>query len=172
MTDASMSCGFPPIAAADARLLLLGSLPGAASLAAQQYYAHPQNAFWAIMAEIAAARGDYASRCAALKTAGIAVWDVLHSAARRGSLDAAIDMQSAAPNDFRALFAAHRHIELIAFNGAKAEQLYRRFVAVQPGMPAIRSIRLPSSSPAYAAMSRTGKLAAWRRGIAPIIAGH
>lgn len=155
--------GFPPIAAPDARILVLGSLPGERSIAAQQYYAHPRNAFWPIMKTLYGVDGSYDERCDQLKAHRIAVWDVLASSVRPGSLDARIDMDSARANDFAAFLAAHRQLERIVFNGRKAEQLFHRFVE-SPG-PAIDLVGLPSTSPAYAAMPFSGKLDRWREAV-------
>lgn len=159
------STGFPPIARADARLLILGSLPGAASLAAGQYYAQPRNAFWPIMGRLAGADAalDYAERCRRLTQRGVAVWDVCHSAHRPGSLDAAIDVRTIVPNDFAAFFAAHPLIGRIGFNGAAAARWFERLVL--PGLSdrirALPRLRLPSTSPAHAAMSLERKLLRW-----------
>lgn len=152
--------GFPPIAAPDARVLVLGSLPGDRSIAAQQYYAHPRNAFWPIMEALLGIHGSYEARCDRLKAQRIAVWDVLASSVRPGSLDARIDLDSAMANDFTTFIAAHLQLERIAFNGRKAEQLFRRFVEL-PG-DSIELVGLPSTSPAYAAMPFSGKLERWR----------
>ena len=114
------SQGFPPVASADARSLILGSLPGARSIAEQQYYAHPQNAFWRIMGELFGITGDYETRCAQLNANGIALWDVLHSSIRPGSMDADIKSDTAAVNDFADFFSAHPNIRTVAFNGKKA----------------------------------------------------
>lgn len=154
--------GFPPIADPQARVLVLGSLPGQRSIADGRYYAHPQNAFWRIMREMLGVHGDYASRCRQLASQGIALWDVLHSSVRPGSMDAAIRLDTSRVNDFGTFFSRHRQLALIAFNGAKAEQLYRRFVDPLGVTPALRRVRLPSTSPAYASMPFSGKLAAWR----------
>ncbi|HSN52645.1 MAG TPA: DNA-deoxyinosine glycosylase [Woeseiaceae bacterium] len=165
--DIGVSTGFPPIARADARVLVLGSLPSAASLRARQYYAHPQNAFWKIMQVIAGASGDYACRCRALEERGIAAWDVLHSSVRPGSLDADIDMACAVPNDFAGFLAHHGQLRLVCFNGRKAEQMFRRFV--QPGLslPHLGFALLPSTSPAHASLSFAAKLDTWRGIIEP-----
>ena len=152
--------GFPPIARGDARILILGSLPGARSIAEQQYYAHPQNAFWKIMAELFGIEGDYATRCKQLSEHGIALWDVLRSSVRPGSMDAAIRLDSARPNDFEAFFVAHPAIRTIAFNGSKARQMFARFVGSGP--PGASLLLLPSTSPAYASMPFSAKLSAWR----------
>jgi TDG/mug DNA glycosylase family protein len=160
------SAGFPPVARADARVLILGSLPGVASIEAQQYYAQPRNAFWRIMGELVGAGPelDYRSRLAQLERRRIALWDVAAMAVRPGSLDAAIVGSTVEANDFASLFARCRSIELICFNGAKAAELYRR--RVLPGLDAasaaIASCRLPSTSPAHAGMSYEQKLDRWR----------
>ncbi len=154
--------GFPPIARDDARVLILGSLPGQRSIAAQQYYAHPQNAFWRIMKELFAIEGDYATRCNQLIDRRIALWDVLMSSVRPGSMDADISLSSAVSNDFAEFFADHREISLIAFNGKKAEQLFARLVDGEGIAQGIARVGLPSTSPAYASLSFSGKLGAWR----------
>ena len=141
-------------------------MPGEASLHAGQYYAYPRNAFWPIIEAMfgIAADADYAERCAALVKQGIAVWDVLESCIRNGSLDSAIDASSIVPNDFGGFFAQHPSIEAIYFNGAMAEQSYRRYVL--PGLPVplneIANTRLPSTSPANASYSFARKLECWR----------
>ena len=152
--------GFPPIARADARVLVLGSLPGVRSLSEQQYYAHPQNAFWRIMDDVFGVSGSYDRRCAGLLQQNIAVWDVLRSSERPGSLDADIRQETAAPNDFGEFFDTHPDIELIVFNGRKAEQMFCRLVA-GVGRYQHRRVGLPSTSPAYAAMPYQGKLKLW-----------
>jgi TDG/mug DNA glycosylase family protein len=163
--------GFPPIARADARVLILGSLPGQASLRAQEYYAHPRNAFWTLMKTIAGADGDYGARCEALKAHGIAVWDVLSSSVRPGSLDADIDLATARPNDFGRFFAGHVDIRLVCFNGRKAEAMFRKLV--QPTVPqaSFETALLPSTSPAHASLSVAEKLATWRGIIEPHAGG-
>lgn len=158
----TLSQGFPPVSRDDARVLILGSLPGERSIRERQYYAHPQNTFWKIMAEIYGVSGDYASRCDQLIESRAALWDVLHSSVRPGSLDSAIQMSSANANDFAAFLHQHPHIELIAFNGRKAEQLFARFVDPAAVGDHIVLAGLPSTSPAFAAMPFSGKLSAWR----------
>ena len=157
--------GFPPIAGADARLLILGSLPGQVSLQRQQYYAQPRNAFWKIMGRLYGTGQElpYAERAQRLVQNGIALWDVCAAAQRPGSLDAAIVHSSVVPNDFAAFIESHPHVGLICFNGGKAADLYRRLVL--PGLPAnLRAIHyatLPSTSPAHAAMPFEEKLTRW-----------
>jgi hypoxanthine-DNA glycosylase len=160
--DVAASVGFPPIAEKHARILILGSLPSQASLRIRQYYAHPQNAFWKIMCELTGAEGSYAARCEVLARAGIAVWDVLSSSVRPGSMDADIQMASAAANDFVAFFETHDRIRLVCFNGKKAEQLFNRFVQPLTTTDNMMFAVLPSTSPAYASMSYAQKLQAWR----------
>lgn len=157
--------GFPPIAGPDARILVLGTLPSQRSIAKHQYYAHPQNAFWPIMKELLGIEGSYADRCEQLVKNRIALWDVLANSVRPGSMDADIRLESARPNDFEEFLAAHTKIRLIAFNGKKAEQLFEKFVDIPSMDGSIRRIGLPSTSPAYATMSFSGKLGAWREAI-------
>lgn len=157
---------FPPIAAPGARCLILGSMPGQASLNAQQYYAHPRNGFWPILAEHLGIdpTAPYATRTAALEQAGIAVWDVLAACRRPGSLDADIEPDSIVPNDFCRFFGVYRQIVAVGFNGSAAEQCFRRHVL--PGLAPeiagrLKLHRLPSTSPAHAARSLADKRAVW-----------
>jgi TDG/mug DNA glycosylase family protein len=160
------SRGFPPVAAPDARVLILGSLPGRMSLAHRQYYAQPQNAFWPIMGALfgAGLELSYAARAERLRTQRVALWDVCQAAVRAGSLDSAIDMASVVPNDFRTFFAAHPGIHAVFTNGGTATLLYRRLVL--PRLPAecqaLPLHPLPSTSPAHAAMRYGQKLERWR----------
>ena len=121
---------FPPIVGRSPRTLILGTMPGTASLDAQQYYAHPRNAFWGILADLLGfdAGLDYAARTRRLVDADIAVWDVLRSCKRPGSLDSNIEPASVIANDFDWFFARHPTVERVCFNGAAAEALYRRHV--------------------------------------------
>ncbi len=157
---------FNPLSHPSARVLILGSMPGVASLNAQQYYAHPRNGFWPIMAHIAGfdVTAPYAVRVAALTRAGIAVWDVLQSCVRPGSLDSAIQTGTRVPNDFAAFFAEHPGIRLVGFNGAEAQQSFARYVQPKLQMEGVRFVRLPSTSPAHA-MALERKLAAWREAL-------
>ena len=156
---------FPPIASGTSRVLILGTMSGKVSLRERQYYAHPQNVFWRILAEILGfdPASPYATRVATVQSADIAVWDVLQSCVRASSLDSAIDASSVIPNDFEAFLAEHPQIRRICFNGAKAEALYlkhvRPFVAANSH---VHYLRLPSTSPANASLSLAQKLQAWR----------
>jgi TDG/mug DNA glycosylase family protein len=157
---------FPPIAARNATTLILGSLPGRKSLQMQQYYAHPQNAFWKIVARVFEAEPTlpYARRVRLLKEHQIALWDVLAAAERPGSLDSDIVTGTAAVNDFGQFFRTHQEIRRVFFNGRKAEQLYQRRVLPTLGV-AFQHIEyrcLPSTSPAHAGMSFAAKLAQWK----------
>ena len=158
--------GFPPIAAPDARVLVLGSMPSVASLARQQYYGHERNAFWAIMGRLFGAGPElpYDERQQRLRDHGVAVWDVLGKCRRAGSLDTAIVPESEAANDFATFFADHPQIGAIFFNGTKAETAFRRHVLpmVAELDREFRLARLPSTSPAHAGRTFAQKLAAWR----------
>ncbi|MGB5131461.1 MAG: DNA-deoxyinosine glycosylase, partial [Steroidobacteraceae bacterium] len=161
--------GLPPIARPSARLLILGSMPGDASLAAGRYYAHPRNHFWPILGAICGfdPNASYTRRKTALATAGIALWDVIGSCVRQGSLDAAIDDESIVANDFAAFLATHAGIALVCFNGRKAESAWRRHVQRQLSTGHHPECRLlPSTSPANAGMSYLRKLQVWRSAIA------
>ena len=155
---------FAPIADRNAEILILGSMPGRASLAAGQYYAHAQNAFWRIISELLQfdPASPYEARVQALKSARIALWDVLRSCRREGSLDSMIEADAQTANDFRTFFHAHPQIMHVFFNGAKAEACFRQHVLREIGDRAPRYTRLPSTSPAHASLSFARKLEAWR----------
>jgi double-stranded uracil-DNA glycosylase len=165
-SNKALVCSFPAIAAHDARVLILGSVPSIASLARQQYYGHPQNSFWPIMGRLFGASRDvpYEQRKCILHEHGVAVWDVLRECHREGSLDADIRVESEAPNDFAAFFRGHSQIATIFFNGQRSEAMFRRHV-----LPIVaeldrnfRYVRLPSTSPAHAGRNFAQKLSAWR----------
>jgi TDG/mug DNA glycosylase family protein len=162
MGKARVRC-FAPIARGDARVLILGSMPGRASLAAGQYYAHRHNSFWRIASELLHFDPDapYRERARALRSARVALWDVLHSCVRPGSMDAMIDRDSELANDFRRFFRTHREITHVFFNGAKAEASFRRHVLPELEAP-LRYQRLPSTSPANAAVPFARKRRAWQ----------
>lgn len=158
-------CSFAPLCRADARVLILGSMPGRASLEAGRYYAHPRNSFWPIMGE---ALGfdpaiDYAARCSALGEGGIALWDVLARCRRGSSLDSDIVADSLVANDLGGLLERHPAIRRILFNGAMAERCFCRLVLPQlsPRCREISRRRLPSTSPAHAGMRYAAKRAVW-----------
>lgn len=155
--------GFPPISQPHAHTLILGSMPGAASLAARQYYAHPRNGFWPIVCAVLGldAALPYAERARLFAERGYALWDVLGACRREGSLDADIEPESMEVNDFAAFFAAHPGIGRVFLNGTAAATLFGRHVA--PGLDErIVWLRLPSTSPANASCSYAKKLAAWQ----------
>lgn len=163
---------FAPLARADARVLILGSMPGEASLAAGRYYAHPRNAFWPLLATLCGfdANAPYAERTRALQRHRIAVWDVLQSCERDGSLDSDIDAASQRVNDFAPFLAQHPDITTILCNGGTAHRLFVRLVV--PSLPTERALRIgpvPSTSPAHASRSLAQKLAAWRVALAPCL---
>ena len=150
---------FDPVVDARTRLLILGSLPGDASLRAGQYYGHPRNAFWRLIGGVIRcdlAALSYEERLAALRTAGVGLWDVIASAERPGSLDAAIRAPEAA--DLRGLVGALPALRAVAFNGGKSAKLGRAVLADRPEGVAL--IDLPSSSPAHARPFEE-KVAAW-----------
>jgi hypoxanthine-DNA glycosylase len=157
-TPSARSQSFPPVAGPETRLLVLGSLPGQESLARRQYYAHPRNLFWRLMEGVIGAplvALDYAARLARLVAAGVGLWDSVGSAVRPGSLDSAIRDHD--PNPVAALAATLPQLRAIAFNGAASFKLG----APHLGHLGLPLIRLPSSSPAHAAMPFAEKQAAW-----------
>ncbi|MGK6320602.1 DNA-deoxyinosine glycosylase [Sphingomonas sp. DT-204] len=148
---------FPPVVDADTRLLVCGSLPGEASLKAGRYYAHPQNQFWRLMSPVIGhdlAALDYEARLAALLAAGVGLWDVVASARRKGSSDAAI--RDLAPNDLAALVRRLPHLRTVAFNGGTAHRHGAKLLADLP----ITIAALPSSSPLHT-VGLAAKRSAW-----------
>ncbi|MDI9369388.1 MAG: DNA-deoxyinosine glycosylase [Synergistaceae bacterium] len=155
---------FPTASHPDAVALILGSMPGEASLRAGQYYAHPRNAFWPVMEAVLGVGADlpYEERIAALIDRRVALWDVLASCVRPGSLDSDIVDSTAVPNDLPGFLTEHPLVRTVFFNGTKAEQAWRRHIApALPGSP-LRLVRLPSTSPANASYSTERKIEAWR----------
>ena len=165
MTSDNILRGFPPVADPDARILILGSMPGEESLRLRQYYGHKKNQFWDLMGDLFGAGRDvpYAVRLQRLRARRIGLWDVVHECRRQGSLDAAIEADTVRPNDFETLFEACPGIEAIFFNGQKAEGLFRRHVrpGLEPLFADIETLCLPSTSPAHASLSREAKRAQW-----------
>ena len=162
-----LDTALPPILGERPRILILGSMPGQDSLKTQRYYAHPQNSFWWIMSEVYKFEPslDYSKRCAALIKAGVAVWDVLHQCRRQGSLDSAIERETEVANDFTAFFEAQLSIKSVLFNGATSLKLFKRHCAAELENQSIKIFQVPSTSPAYAAMSRQRKLEIWRQSL-------
>nr|CRL77231.1 G:T/U mismatch-specific DNA glycosylase [Mycolicibacterium malmesburyense] len=163
-----MLYGLPPIVGDHPHTLILGNMPSVMSLAAQQYYGNPRNAFWRIAGDIFgfAADAPYERRCAALTAKGIAVWDVLRSCQREGSLDSAVRPESMVPNDFQQFLKEHPSITMVLFNGAAAEKNFTRLVSVANDL---RYRRLPSTSPAQT-MPFVEKLAIWREALSEAMA--
>lgn len=149
---------FPPVINPNARILILGTLPGEESLKQQQYYANPRNQFWRIMQAIfgTSSAAPYAERIAHLQQQKIALWDVLHSCERIGSLDSAI--RNPIPNDFTSLLAKNPDLQVIAFNGTKAAKWFHRWAKIDTS--SLKVFRLPSTSPA-ATIAFEKKCAAW-----------
>lgn len=158
---------FAPVTAPGVRVLVLGSMPGVRSLADAEYYAHPRNAFWPIVEDLLGVPRSlpYDARLVALAGAGVALWDVLASCVRPGSLDSNIVASSVVPNDVPALLAAHPSITHVLLNGGAAAKAFRRHHA-----PALRASgrdatltveQLPSTSPAHAARTYEAKRDAW-----------
>ncbi len=165
-TSSGRLVGLPPVVGAGTRVLVLGSFPGAASLAARQYYGHARNQFWPILAALwpqhpLPDRGHYAARCDWLLARGLGLWDVYAACERQGSLDASI--RNARVNDFAARRAQAPRLAAIAHNGGES---FRHAAAVRASLgqgdgAAIASLRLPSTSPANASWSLDRKLQAW-----------
>lgn len=166
MAPGALTSGFPPIAGPGARVLILGSLPSVKSLETGQYYGHPRNAFWPIMGKLFGAGLDleYNKRRTIMIEHRIAIWDVLAASERPGSMDAAIDATSATANDFGAFYRGQPNIELVCFNGKAAASFFQQLVAaaLENGSNTPDYQTMPSTSPAYAAMSFEEKLDRWR----------
>ena len=156
---------FEPVLCGDAKILILGSFPGELSLEKQQYYAHPRNCFWFIMAEILGfdATLEYPARIDKLTENRIALWDVLQCCRRNGSLDSAIEKGSIVVNDFEYLFQRCSELSAIFFNGRRAEAEFKKHVLslLDARLDECELICLPSTSPALASLSFQQKLSAW-----------
>lgn len=158
--------GFAPLLGETAKVLILGSMPGGVSLRQQQYYAFERNSFWWIMGELfdVGWQLPYEKRVAKLTSLQVAVWDVLASCEREGSLDSAIDSTSEEVNDFVGLLQ-EQPIQWVLFNGGKAEQAWKRLVRPMLHASQVKephTLKMPSTSPAFAAMSAQVKLQRWR----------
>lgn len=156
---------FTAVSSSAATVLVLGSMPGKRSLQMQEYYAHPQNAFWPIMAKLLGFDPGqlYADRIQCLQDAGVALWDVLAACERASSLDSDIVEASIVVNDFPVFLSEHPKIQHIYCNGAKSFQSYQRYVSPVLGAAhaKIPVTRLPSTSPAHASMNFQAKIHAW-----------
>ena len=158
-----LSFGFPPISTPDARVLILGSLPGRQSLERGEYYGNPRNTFWKIMAaHVGSVPEDYAGRVGMLAERRVALWDVLTAATRSGSLDADIE-DDAIPNNFGAFFHTHPKILRLCFNGVTAAKLYSQHALpkLDDCQRTFECHRLPSTSPAHATLSLPTKIKQW-----------
>lgn len=179
---------FAPVEGTHVHTLILGTMPGQASLNAVEYYAHPRNALWPILlAHVSqtpvsfesVTRLNYGKRCALIKKHGIALWDVLASCDRPGSFDSKIKRSTEVPNDIAGLVARHAALERIICNGRTAQVLFKRHI--EPTLPravamldkppypktseAIRVFTLPSTSPAMASLTLTEKSQRWAEGL-------
>jgi hypoxanthine-DNA glycosylase len=157
MLGMTRKAGFPAVVDATTRVLILGSLPGDASLSLAQYYGHPRNAFWRLMEEVLETplvALPYEERLASLLSRGVGLWDVIAEAQRPGSLDAAILDPTA--NDLVALVETLPALRGVAFNGGMAARLGGKLLGER--LPALA---LPSSSPAHASRSFAEKAASW-----------
>ncbi|NMB79748.1 MAG: DNA-deoxyinosine glycosylase [Methanomicrobiales archaeon] len=151
------SCGLAPVSGPAPRILILGSFPSQKSLQYSQYYGNPQNQFWKIMEVLCGidATLPYSERISRVRDAGIALWDVVGSCTRPGSADARISAENF--NDIAGFVQARPTLRLIVLNGCTAGRFYARIAA---GIP-VPAVVLPSTSPAYAAMSREDKVRHW-----------
>lgn len=166
VTDSTRIHGFPPLLPEHPGLLILGSMPSVRSLAEQQYYGHPRNRFWSIMGVLFGAGPEhpYACRCERLTSAGIAVWDVLASCHRRGSLDADIRGDTLWVNPIDDLIRQYPDIRRIVFNGQVAARTFDRHLrARRADWPEV--MVLPSTSPANASWRLPRLLQAWSAGL-------
>jgi len=153
--------GFAPVVGPRPQLLILGSMPGVASLQATEYYAHPRNRFWPLISGLLdePTPEKYADRLAMLSRHGIALWDVLGRCQRPGSLDTAINRDTQQPNPIPALLNQHPDIQAIATNGGFASRTFERLF---PALPGITHHALPSTSPANARWTLTDLHDAWK----------
>ncbi|MDR0695037.1 MAG: DNA-deoxyinosine glycosylase [Prevotellaceae bacterium] len=150
---------FAPISNPSTTILILGTMPSDKSLALGEYYGHPGNRFWKIIATITGNELPltYSGKKQLLQKAKIGIWDIVHQADREGSLDSAIKNET--PNDLKRFIAKHPQLRVIGFNGKKAEQLFDRYFTRKPG---IKYISLPSTSPANAGFSVENICTVWR----------
>ena len=163
----TLQTGFPPALHGSPHTLILGSMPGVKSLNEVQYYAHPRNLFWPIMASLydIDASLPYEARINALNIAGVALWDVVHQCVRPGSLDSDIQKESVVPNAIPELLAKHDSIKTIGFNGQTSEKLFKRHFPELLSNASWTFVTLPSTSPAHASLSFEDKRAQWQAGL-------
>ena len=157
---------FPPVIDPHCHTLILGSMPGIRSLQQQEYYAHPANRFWPLLAKILGTDplpNHYSQRIEMLLSHHLALWDSLGSCVRTGSLDSAIHSEQA--NDFPALFATYPNLKKICFNGAKAAQAFAKHYRNLQLDPQKIFISLPSTSPANARWHKEELEAIWRKSL-------
>lgn len=161
----TLSRSFDYVADVEAKVLILGSMPGMESLRQQQYYAHSRNQFWNFMHDIFGIEQTlpYPERLLKLKRCHVALWDVAHQCERPGSLDSNIKSETIIANDFSSFFASHHAVQAVFFNGQKAFEIYRKLVlpSLSTELKSLPLHTLPSTSPAHAAMSRDKKLEVW-----------
>lgn len=162
--DKQIDVAFPPLESVATRVLVLGSMPSQRSLELQQYYGHPQNAFWKIMATLTgvAHEAEYQQRTLALINKGVSVWDTIASCHRPGSMDADIDTGTVSVNDFGGFFERHPKLQVVLFNGQASAKTFQKHLGktflLERGL---ESQVMPSTSPAYAAMSLAEKKSIW-----------
>lgn len=154
-----LKTSFPPIASADIEVLILGSIPGDRSIAEDEYYGHPQNRFWRMLANITGSElpSNYTEKKELLLRHKIGLWDVAHRAERKGSMDS--DIKNAEPNDLQGFIERHTHLKAIGFNGRKAEALFDQFFDRKPD---IIFHSMPSTSPANAGITFERLCERWR----------
>lgn len=156
---------------ADAQVLILGSMPGVASLEAQQYYAHPRNAFWQLMDDLLGVERTlpYSERLALLRQKKVALWDVIGRCAREGSLDSTIEKETIEPNPLPELLRQLPRLRLVVCNGGTAYQLCKRHFGkrLAEDFPGVEVMKMPSTSPAYASKRYEQKRQEWA-----VIAGY
>jgi len=172
--DIKPSQSFAPLVKTGAHTLVLGTMPGQKSLECQQYYAHPRNALWPILCAIAThspptytvfQQLSYEQRCTLVTKAGFALWDVLHSCVRPGSLDSNIDRQSEQANDIAGLIKLYPSIKRIVCNGRTSQALFKRHIISTLSSHAIDITSLPSTSPAMATLNLQAKFEQWNNAI-------
>lgn len=159
--------GFDCVADENSKILILGSMPGVASLKQQQYYAHPRNAFWNIMQALfdIPLEANYEQRLELLKQNHVALWDVAHQCVRPGSLDSNIHSDTVQVNDFTRFFEVFGNIEKVYFNGGKSAQLYKKWVLKKGNklINRLEYLQLPSTSPANARLTLDQKMHYWKQ---------